>query len=270
MLYLHSLSPIFIDIGFLTIHWYGIMYLLGFLAAYYLSYYRRHRLQWTKDDLSDALFYCVLGVIGGGRIGYMLFYDFASLVDNPLSLLYIWKGGMSFHGGVIGVVLACWILARRKGINPFDLGDFVLPAMPIGIGLGRLGNFINGELWGKPTNADWGVIFPAIDLQARHPSQLYEMLLEGLVLFIILWWFSAKPKPRMTMIGLFLLGYGLARFTVEFVRVPDSHLGYLLFDWMTMGQILTLPMMLIGSFMLIYGYKKNIIPNYSDQQSHQS
>ena len=265
MIYLHGMSPIFLDLGFFQIHWYGIMYLIGFFAAYYLCYYRRDMLGWNKDDLSDALFYCVLGVILGGRVGYMLLYDFGSLVQNPLNLLYIWQGGMSFHGGVLGVIVSFLVLASRKKVNVFDVSDFISPAIPIGLGTGRLGNFINGELWGKPTNADWGVIFPAIDLQPRHPSQLYEMLLEGLVLFALLWLFSMKRKPRFTTTGLFLLGYGVARFIVEFVRVPDSHLGYLLFNWMTMGQILTLPMIAIGLIMIIYGYSKNVIPNYKPQ-----
>lgn len=243
------------------------MYLLGFLSVYYLCYSRRHRLNWTKDDLSDALFYCVLGVIGGGRVGYMLFYNFSALLDNPLSMFYIWQGGMSFHGGLLGVTIAFLLLAKKKNINPFDLADFASPAIPIGFGLGRFGNFINGELWGKPTNSDWGVIFPNVDLQPRHPSQLYEMLLEGLLLFIILWLFSAKIKPRMATSGLLLLGYGLARFLVEFVRVPDSHLGYLIFDWMTMGQILSLPMVVAGMLMIIIGYKNNIIPDYRPSQA---
>lgn len=263
MIYIHNLSPVFLDLGLFKIHWYGIMYLMGFTASYWLCYYRRDRLGWTKDDLSDALFYCALGVIIGGRLGYILFYDTASIINNPISIFQIWKGGMSFHGGVIGVIIAFLLLAKKKGVNPVDLSDYIMVPGPIGLGLGRLGNFINGELWGKPTDGSWGVIFPQGGLQPRHPSQLYEMLLEGVLLFIILWIFTMKPRPRMIASGIFLLGYGSARFIVEFVRIPDSHLGYLLFDWMTMGQILSLPMIIIGIAMIAVGYSRNIIPNYS-------
>ena len=262
MIVVHNLSPVLLDLGFFKIHWYGVMYLLGFMTSYWLCYVRRDRLGWTRDDLSDALFYCALGVIVGGRLGYMFFYDFSSILANPLSIFKIWQGGMSFHGGVIGVIVSFLLLARKKGINPYDLSDYILVPGPIGLGLGRLGNYINGELWGKPTDGSWGVIFQGAGLEPRHPSQLYEMVLEGAVLFVVLWLFSLKPKPRMTVSGLFLLGYGLARFMVEFVRVPDRHLGYLLLDWMTMGQILSLPMIVMGIVMLVAGYRKNVIPDY--------
>lgn len=263
MTILHNLSPVALDFGFFKIHWYGLMYLLGFAIALGLGYYRRQRLAWEYNDLSDCLFYCALGVILGGRLGYVLFYNTSSLFINPLSIFYIWQGGMSFHGAVIGVIISFLLLARNKGLNSFDLSDFILPLISIGLGLGRLGNYINGELWGKPTNADWGVIFPASgDLLPRHPSQLYELFLEGIILFIVLWFFTLKARPRMTASGLFLLGYGIVRFSVEFVREPDRHLGYIAMDWVTMGQILSFPMIVVGIIMLYYGYKNNIIAKY--------
>ena len=264
MIRIHDLSPVAVDLGFFSIHWYGIMYLLGFLIALGLGYYRRDRLGWTSDDLSDCLFYCVLGVIIGGRLGYMLFYNTSSLLASPWKVFFIWEGGMSFHGAVIGVIGTFLLLARKKKVNPFDLSDFILPLISIGLGLGRVGNYINGELWGKPTNSDWGIIFPdSGNLLPRHPSQLYEVFLEGVVLFAILWIFTLKPRPRMSTSGLFLLGYGSARFAVEFLRVPDAHLGYLAFGWLTMGQLLTLPMIIAGIFMLYYGYRRNIIAHYA-------
>ena len=243
--------------GFIQIHWYGLMYFIGFIAAYFFCRARRDRLGWSKKDLDDALFYCVIGVLAGGRLGYMLFYNTPAFISNPLSLFAIWQGGMSFHGAVLGEIAAFLLLARKKKTHPCDVSDFILVPIPIGLALGRLGNYINGELFGKPTGGDWGVIFPQHDLLPRHPTQLYEMMLEGVLLFVLLWLFTRNPRraPRMTTSGLFLLGYGLSRFVIEFVRLPDDHLGYLLFGWVTMGQILTLPMIIGGIGMLYFGYR---------------
>lgn len=263
MIYLHNFSPIAVDLGFFKIHWYGIMYLCGFILAYFLALYRRRRLGWTADDISDFTFWCVLGVLIGGRIGYMLFYQAAQLVINPLSLFKVWEGGMSFHGAVIGMILVFLIYARRKKLHPVDLSDYTLVVAGPGIALGRIGNFINGELWGKYTQSSWGVIFPQSNsLLPRHPTQLYEAALEGLVLFLILWFATLKPQPRMVATGLFLFCYGVFRTLVEFWRVPDAQIGYLAYGWLTQGQLLTFPMIVAGVGFICYGYMKNIIPRY--------
>lgn len=267
-----DIDPIAFSVGPLQVHWYGIMYLLAFGIAWWLGQRRRAagRLAVTADQFSDLAFYVMLGVILGGRVGYMLFYDTAQLVANPLSLVRVWEGGMSFHGGLLGVLIAGWIWTRRHGIHYFDAIDFVAPLVPIGLGLGRLGNFIGGELWGRHTDAPWGMIFPrALDAlgkapdelrsmylagqlssEARHPSQLYEFALEGVVMFAVLWWYSRKPRPRYAVAGLFALLYGCFRFAVEFVREPDAQLGYLAFGWLTMGQVLSLPLIAVGLFLL--------------------
>ena len=197
----------------------------------------------------------VLGVILGGRIGYMLFYGLDQLLDQPLSLFFVWEGGMSFHGGFLGVVVAMLLSSRKMGKNPVDLLEFIAPVVPIGLGLGRLGNFINQELWGRATDLPWGVVFPSDPLAlSRHPSQLYEAVLEGAVLFVLLYAFSAKPRPRYAVGGLFLLGYGCFRFLVEFMREPDAHIGFDLFGWMTRGQMLCVPMILAGLLCLYLAY----------------
>ena len=258
-----------------SVHWYGVMYAIGFGLAWYLGRRRilRGRLPGTDlNAFADLLFYGMLGVVLGGRVGYVLFYGFQGFVDDPVSILRIWEGGMSFHGGLLGVLAAVWWWSRRQGLHFFDTVDFVAPLVPAGLGLGRLGNWIGGELWGKPTGADWGVVFPralppeyaaldpaalrmqfeagALDAYARHPSQLYQAVLEGVVMFAVLWWFSARPRPRYAVSGLFAVLYGLFRFLVEFVREPDAHLGYLAFGWLTMGQLLSLPLVAIGLALL--------------------
>ena len=267
-----AIDPIALSIGPLQVHWYGIMYLLAFGIAWWLGQRRRAagRLPVTADQFSDLAFYLMLGVILGGRIGYMLFYDTAQLVSNPLSLVRVWEGGMSFHGGLLGVLVAGLVWTRRHGIHFFDAIDFVAPLVPIGLGLGRLGNFVGGELWGRHTDGPWGMIFPrALDAlgkapdelramylagqlsaEARHPSQLYEFALEGVVMFAVLWWYSRKPRPRYAVSGLFALLYGCFRFAVEFVREPDAQLGYLAFGWLTMGQVLSLPLIVTGLLLL--------------------
>jgi phosphatidylglycerol:prolipoprotein diacylglycerol transferase len=250
-------DPIALDLGFVKIHWYGIMYLIGFGAAWWLGQLRAKQPNsaWTPEQIGDLIFYCALGVVIGGRIGYVLFYDFGNFIDSPLRLFKIWEGGMSFHGGLIGVITAMWLYGRRLNKTFFQVADFVAPLVPIGLGAGRIGNFINGELWGKATDLPWGVVFPQAGMQPRHPSQLYEALLEGLALFLILWFYSKKPRPTMAVSGLFLVGYGCFRFIIEFVRIPDEHLGYLALDWLTMGQILSTPMIILGIVLMALAYR---------------
>ncbi len=246
-------DPVAFHLGPVQVHWYGLMYLLGFFFVAVLGEYRRRhgRLPVSRDALGDLLFYGMLGVIVGGRIWYMLFYYEGGIHwiwTDPLALFKVWDGGMSFHGGLLGVLAAGWWWSRRHALHFFDTVDFVAPLVPIGLGLGRLGNFINGELWGKPSDVSWAMIFPnAPDRLPRHPSQLYEMLLEGLVMFMVLWLVSLKPRPRYLVSGLFALLYGCFRFAVEFVRVPDVQLGYLFgTQWVTMGQMQSLPLIVIG------------------------
>jgi len=230
------------------IHWYGLMYLIGFVAFLLLGKYQiKHKpwFGWNTQMLDDALFYGALGVILGGRIGYMLFYQLPDLIAHPLNLLKIWQGGMSFHGGFLGVLVAMFCFTKKHPQPWLKIMDFVAPLVPLGLGAGRMGNFINGELWGRPTGSDYGMIFPQVDAIARHPSQLYEFMLEGIVMFAVLWWFSRKQRPVGQISALFLIMYGSFRFLVEFTREPDAHLG-LLGLGLSMGQWLSLPMVLIG------------------------
>ena len=251
-----EIDPVAISLGPLAIHWYGLMYLLGFAFVWLLGRYRAARHDWQHGQLADLLFYGALGVILGGRLGYALFYDLAANLENPLNLLKIWQGGMSFHGGLIGVLIAFWYFGRKTGKSFFEISDFIAPMVPIGLMLGRIGNFINGELWGRVSDVPWAMVFPGAGPLPRHPSQLYQAALEGLLLFIILWLYSAKPRPRAAVSGLFLLGYGVFRFIVEFVRIPDPQYGYIAFGWLTMGQILCLPMIIGGVAMMIWAYRR--------------
>jgi phosphatidylglycerol---prolipoprotein diacylglyceryl transferase len=269
-----EIKPVLLAVGPLKIHWYGVMYLIGFLGGWWLGRVRAAKPHsiWTPQQVDDIVFFIVLGVVLGGRIGYVLFYGFSGFLSDPLSLFRVWEGGMSFHGGLLGVLLSMWVFARRHGHTFFEATDFVAPLFPIGLGTGRLGNFINAELWGGPTNLPWGMRVPcneAVGLCSRlgmpanaaysvpvHPNQLYEFLLEGVVLFLILWIFSARQRPRMAVSGLFLLCYGVFRFCIELVRMPDIQLGYLAFGWVTMGQILSAPMILFGVLLLFMAYRR--------------
>ena len=245
-------DPVAIQLGPLSVHWYGLMYMVAFGLAWWLGRVRASdpARGWRKSDVDDVIFYAALGIVAGGRIGYMLFYDLPGALREPLSVLRVWEGGMSFHGGLIGVIVAMRLYARRRGRAFFDVTDFIAPLVPLGIAVGRVGNFINGNLWGSPSTLPWAMVFPGADDLPRHPSQLYQATLEGVGLFALLWWFSRRPRPAMATSGLFLLAYAVVRSAVEFVRVPDRKYGYLAFDWLTMGQVLCVPMALGGAWLL--------------------
>ncbi|WP_372596841.1 prolipoprotein diacylglyceryl transferase [Amphritea sp.] len=257
-MWVHEIDPIAVALGPLKIHWYGLMYLVGFASAWYLGVRRARRSGsgWTEEQVSDLIFWGAIGVVLGGRFGYVVFYNFGQFLDDPLWLFAVWEGGMSFHGGLLGVIAAIGYFSHKYHKSYFDIGDFVAPLIPIGLGAGRIGNFIGGELWGRPTDQTWGVVFPrAGDMIARHPSQLYEFALEGVVLFTVLWFYSARPRPRMAVSGMFLLLYGIFRSSVEFFRQPDIQLGFVALDWMTMGQVLSLPMVMLGAVLLVRAYR---------------
>jgi phosphatidylglycerol---prolipoprotein diacylglyceryl transferase len=278
MLVYPDINPIALRLGPIKVHWYGIMYLLGFGTAWLLARWRAARpgSTWKAVDVDDLVFFGMIGGILGGRVGYVLIYGLSFwTAQNPWYPFQIWDGGMSIHGGFIGAIIALAIFAMRRGRSIADVFDFSVPLGPPGLFFGRIGNFINGELWGKPTSLPWGFIVDPRHLhpsQASNaysecarfaitpcilrvqPSQLYEGFLEGIVLFTVMWWFTSKPRPRLAPSGLFLVLYGLFRFLVEFVRVPDPQIGYLAWGWLTMGQLLSLPMILIGGALLTYAY----------------
>lgn len=277
MPYIHDIDPVALQLGPLAIRWYGLMYLAAALSAFFLAR-RRTREAWRgmrTDEVEDIVFYGMIGVIIGGRVGSVLFYHFGDFLSDPLMLFRVWEGGMSFHGGLLGVLVAIAWYARRSGRAVFHLYDFIAPLVPIGLGLGRLGNFIGGELWGHKTSMPWGVIFPnSLDPQyslaqiqalvaqgqlldqARHPSQLYQAFWEGVVLFALVWLYSRRPRPLMAVSGLFLIVYGIGRIAIELVREPDAHIGYLAWGWLTMGQVLSLPMVLLGIGLMLYAHSR--------------
>jgi len=258
MLTYPQIDPIIIRIGPLAVRWYGVMYLLGFGAAYFIVRHlaRLRNLPLDAQQLSDLLFYGVLGVILGGRLGYTLFYNFSYYIDHPIKILAVWEGGMSFHGGLLGVVAAATVYCVRKGLSKLLVGDILVTAATIGLGLGRLGNFINGELWGRVTEVPWGMVFPGAGPLPRHPSQLYEAVLEGPVLFLILYLLHRRKVPVGVPFFAFFLGYGTFRFVLEFFRQPDAQLGFL-WGGATMGQLLCLPMILVGMGGLIFCSLRN-------------
>lgn len=279
-----QINPVALDLGMIELHWYGLMYLFAFVVAYFLAWVRtKSRTDFTPEMVSDLVFFGSVGVILGGRIGYVLLYNFGELIANPLYLFRVWEGGMSFHGGFVGVLLAMWYFAHKYKKAPFTVLDFIAPCVPTGLFFGRIGNFINGELWGRISYADVSHLMyfpqaahvdfemiqtnPALQdiavniggylLLPRHPSQLYQAATEGILLFVVLWWFSAKPRPRYAVSAVFLLVYGLSRFITEFFRQPD--VGYaLIFGWMSKGQLYSLPMIIAGVVLMVMAYQKQI------------
>jgi len=250
-------DPVAISIGPVAVRWYGLMYLVGFALCWAAGRYRIARRPggvWTAKDLDDALFYVILGTIIGGRLGYVLFYKLADYAVEPWRIFYVWEGGMSFHGGMLGVIAAMAWFAWRHRQYWLAVTDFIAPLVPLALGAGRLGNFINAELWGRPATVPWAMVFPNVDGVPRHPSQLYEFFLEGVVLFMVLWWFSQRPRPRGAVSGVFLLGYGLLRFLVEYTREPDRFLGLLSLGF-SMGQWLSAPMIAAGAAMIVWAYR---------------
>jgi phosphatidylglycerol:prolipoprotein diacylglycerol transferase len=254
------IKPVAFEFWIIKVHWYGIMYLLGFAVAWWLGV-RRTALAHSpvrKAQIEDILFYCVIGVVVGGRLGHVFFYSFDDWLKDPLWPIKVWEGGMSFHGGILGVCAAMWLYARNNKIPFLSLMDFVTPSVPIALGLGRIGNFIGQELWGRVTTLSWGMHFPKASDPAgvlRHPSQLYEAMLEGFLMFIVIYWFARKPRPMGAVCSLFVFLYGCARFGVEFTREPDQGVA-LLFGWLSRGQLLSTPMILIGLGVFIWSYSK--------------
>ncbi|MEH6557858.1 MAG: prolipoprotein diacylglyceryl transferase [Oceanicoccus sp.] len=260
-----DIDPVAVSLGPISIHWYGLMYLVGFAAAWGIAVHRSgfDNSPIQRKHVDDLIFYSALGAVLGGRFGYVMFYNFDKFLLDPLWLFKLWEGGMSFHGGLLGVFVAMIVFSRKLNVKLGALVDFVAPMAPVGLGMGRVGNFIGQELWGRPADVDavpWAMVFPKDPSGlARHPSQLYQALLEGGVLLLIVYSFSARPRPNWSVAGLFLIGYGVFRFVVEFFRAPDSHIGFDAFGWLTRGQVLSLPMIVGGVALMIYAYRWQVV-----------
>jgi phosphatidylglycerol:prolipoprotein diacylglycerol transferase len=246
-----NIDPVFLRLGPLQFRWYGLMYLISLTLAYFIiaARARAQNLPLNKDQVYDMIVYAAVGVFAGGRLGYVLFYNLPYYLENPLKIFAVWEGGMSFHGGLIGTIVALILFARRRGIGVLTIADLAAGVTPVGLGLGRIGNFINGELYGRPADVDWCMVFPGGGPACRHPSQLYESMLEGALLFTVLWFIARRRPPAGTVFGTFLIGYGLCRFVVEFFREPDAQIGFL-FGTLSMGQLLSLPMVVAGAVIL--------------------
>jgi phosphatidylglycerol:prolipoprotein diacylglycerol transferase len=251
------IDPVAVELGPLKVHWYGLTYLAGLAFAWWLAMRRSARTDTPiqRGQVDDLIFYAAVGIVAGGRLVYALFYGWDRLASDPTWLFRVWEGGMAFHGGLLGVITAIAVFARRHQIPFGALADFVAPLAPVGLALGRLGNFIGQELWGRPSDVPWAMVFPRDPMGlARHPSQLYQFALEGCLLFVLVFWFSQRPRPRWSVAGVFLLGYGVLRFSAEFFREPDAHIGFDALGWMTRGQLLSLPMILLGLWMFIAAF----------------
>jgi phosphatidylglycerol---prolipoprotein diacylglyceryl transferase len=242
-----QIDPVIFSIGPLSLRWYGLMYVIGFVSSYLLVLYqlKKKRMKVTRSEVDDLFFYLILGLIVGARLGYVLFYNLRFYAENPLEALVLWHGGMSFHGGFLGAAIAGYVVIRKKKLNFFEIGDLIIPTCPIGLAFGRLGNFINGELFGKPSDVPWAMVFPQGGLAARHPSQLYEGFLEGLVMFVILWIYKDRKKRDGDVLALFLILYGVFRIFCEIFREPDLQVGYI-FGILSMGQLLSMVMIALG------------------------
>lgn len=264
MMTYEPINPVALDLGVMQVRWYGLMYLIGFLGGWYYGVKRSADTWrgWQAEWVGDMLFYVALGVILGGRLGYIFFYDLPHYTAHPLDMFKVWQGGMSFHGGLIGVIIAVWLYGQKVQKGMLEVTDFIAPFVPIGLFFGRIGNYINSELWGKvaPENSPFAMLVYDPSVQAmlpKYPTQLLEAILEGLVLGALLWWYSRTPRATGAVSGLFLIGYGCFRFTVEFWRMPDIQLGYLAWDWLTMGQVLCIPMVLGGMFLMLFWSKRH-------------
>lgn len=251
-------DPVALSIGPLAIHWYGLMYVAAFFTGLWLGKYRAKQpgSGWTEDQVDDFLVYLVLGVILGGRIGYVLFYGWEYWMQDLLYIFRIWQGGMSFHGGLLGVIGAMWWFSHKNKMHFLATADFVAPLFPAGLMFGRIGNFINEELWGRVTDLPWGMVFPSVDLLPRHPSPLYQAFGEGFLLFVVVWWFSSTKRPNGSVAGVFLLGYAIFRSVAEFFRVPDQQIGFLALEFLTMGMLLSIPMAIGGVILILNAYRK--------------
>jgi len=252
---LPAIDPVFLRLGPLEFRWYGLMYILGFLSAYFIikSQANKRALQISSETLSDIVFSIALGIVLGGRAGYILFYNLSWYLSHPLKVFAVWEGGMSFHGGIVGAIISGIYIVRKKQLDFWLMADICALTVPVGLGLGRIGNFINGELYGRVTDHPWGIVFPSGGNLPRHPSQLYEAFLEGVVLLLLVWGVNRTSPPKGVVFWTVICGYGFFRFMVEFVREPDQQLGFL-WGGATMGQLLSLPMFVLGAAMIIRGY----------------